>query len=191
MIATAYYQEGSSLYGSTLSEPQWVEPPFSTSQDELDQSNHIWRVQREKKLSAEQKFRIGIESRPPSWLSHAVSSLNLLLALTDNWDSYGAQSIKTEAAIAAIQVLHSVMEEKTPLPSIVPTPLGNIQLEWHKFGIDLEVEVTPSQYYSISYEDETKGTEPYEDDSANRSVQNLQPLLTFINQITERANMEG
>ncbi len=194
MTATeVYYQEQEEHYSyiSTPSEPLWFGSPFSTFPDELDQSSRIWRVQCEKRSSvAAQTFRIKINDRPPSWLLDVVNSLNSLLALAENWDSYGAHRISVDAGLAAIQVLLAVMEEKTPSPSIVPTPLGGIQLEWHKLGIDLEVEITPSKNYSILYEDETGETEPYEDDSSSYSVHNLQPLSNLIDQITRRANME-
>ena len=186
----AYCEEEQYLHDSTLSTPQWFTAQSRTFQNELDQSHHIWRTQQKMEVSAEPKFLIKIDGIPPSWLSDAVKALNSLLALADNWDSYDARRIRPETAFAAIQVLHSVMKEKTPLPSIVPTPSGGIQLEWHRFGIDLEVDITPSGNYSISYEDETGETEPYEDGLSHRSAHNSQPLFNFINQITQRANME-
>lgn len=186
----AYFEEAQYLRDSTLSAPQWFAPQSSTSQDELDQSRHTWRTQQETSVSAEPKLLIKITGSPPSWLPETVNNLNLLLALKKNWDSYGAHRIKSETAIAAIQILLSVMQEEAPLPSIVPTPSGNIQLEWHRSGIDLEVEVTPSGNYSMSYEDETEQTEPYDDDIARHSATNPHPLSNFIYQITQRANME-
>ena len=186
----AYFEEEQCLHDSTLSALQWFAPRFSTFQNELDQLHHTWQIQKEAKIFTELKYLIKTESKPPSWLSEAVTELNSLLALADNWDSYGACRISQEAAFAAIQVLHFVMEEKTPLPSVVPTSLGGIQLEWHRFGIDLEVEITPSRSYSISYEDETEETESYEDDSPHHSAYNPQPLFNFVNRITQRADME-
>lgn len=186
----AYLEETQYLRDSTLSAPLWFAPQASTSQDELDQSRHTWRTQQETSVSAEPKLLIKIAGPTPSWLPATVNNLNLLLSLKENWDSYGAHRITPETTIAAIKVLLSVMQEGTPLPAIVPTPSGNIQLEWHRSGIDLEVEVNASGNHSISYEDETGQTEPWEDEYALHSANIPQPLSNFIDQITQRSNME-
>ena len=192
MIATDTYCQEERSFGldTTLSGEQWFESQFSMSQNELDRSHRTWWVQREKTPSVEQTFRIGIRDPLPSWLPDVVNSLNSLLVLEDNWDSYGAQKIDAKATIAAIQVLLSVMEEETPQPSIVPTPLGGVQLEWHRFGIDLEVEITPSMRYLISYNDETDETEFDEDNTDNHLMQDVRPLLALVDQITQRASLE-
>ena len=141
-------------------------------------------------MSIERTFQIEISSRLPTWLPETVNSLNSLLALADNWDSYGACRISHETTLATIQVLCFVMEEQTPLPSIVPTPSGNIQLEWHRFGIDLEVEITSSKSYSISFEDERQEIAPHEAGAIRHSVNDPQPLLDFTNLVTQRATIE-
>lgn len=65
----------------------------------------------------------------------ALEKLESLRLLKSNWDSYGAASISPEAIATASQFLQ---------PDIVPTSQGGIQLEWHNFGIDLEIEITPA-----------------------------------------------
>lgn len=56
----------------------------------------------------------------------------ILGRLKKNWDSYGAVPI----AIASIVTIESI--------SIVPTSIGGLQLEIHKDGFDLEMEVSPT-----------------------------------------------
>jgi hypothetical protein len=186
----ALLDETQYLRESTLSAPLWFAPQASTPQEELDELQHTWRTQQGTKVSAEPKLLIKVAGAPPSWLSETVNSLNLLLALKENWDSYGAHRINSKTAITAIQILLPIMQEGTPPPSIVPTPSGNIQLEWHRSGIDLEVEVNASGKYSISYEDATEQIEPWEDELARHSAYSLQPLSNFIDQITQRENIE-
>ena len=189
--AVAYYPlESNNLHDSTLSEPQRVEPQFNTFPDEWNQSNQIWQVQQGGNMSIGQKVRIVTNSRAPAWLPETIDSLNSLLALSDNWDSYGACTISHETTLSTVQVLLFVMEEQTPLPSIVPMPSGNIQLEWHRFGIDLEVEITSSKSYSISFEDERHEIAPHDDGAFRHSVDDSQPLLDFTNLVTQRATIE-
>ena len=85
-------------------------------------------------------------ARAPAWLPEIVKKINTLLALPENWDSYGAVRVKSDAAFNTIRLLLSVMEEDTPFPSIVPVSSGDLQVEWHVFGIDLEIVINPHGY---------------------------------------------
>ena len=118
--------------------------------------------------------------------SEEIEKLNSLLDLDENWDSYGAHRVNVEAVFATIQVLASVLQEDTPLPTFVPTPSGNVQLEWHESGIDLEVEVHPSGIIEVYFEDEFEKNDTYESDSVQGSVHDLQLLPEFVRIITER-----
>jgi len=96
---------------------------------------------------------IEIEGEAPAWLSGVIRQLPPLANLSTNWNSYGAVPVSRKSIIAALVVLFSVMQEDTPIPDLVPTPRGTIQLEWHTRGIDLEVDVLPGGLFHISYED--------------------------------------
>lgn len=62
-----------------------------------------------------------------------------LLALEENWDSYGGQAIRREAVDAAIRLRAAVATE----PSFVPMSNGGVQVEWHRQGFDIELEISP------------------------------------------------
>ncbi len=80
----------------------------------------------------------------------AVERLVRLLSLPENWDSYGAPRINPQAAEAAVGVLTQALVTGAPMPEIVPTNRGMVQLEWHQNGIDLEVEVmAPGRYLAF------------------------------------------
>lgn len=190
MAYTAHYEDREPLFGSTLSNRQ-IELPPDTLQRELSQACLTLGESQKKKEFAEPNFLFISVSGPVSWISEAVDSLNSLLALEENWDSYGARKVSLETALSTIVLLNSVMDDRTPPPSIVPTPSGNIQLEWHRSEIDLEVEVTPSKTFFISYEDISGSTEPYEDDSPVHSVENPHPLFEYVNRIAQRTNQES
>ena len=89
----------------------------------------------------------------PAWLEPTTRVLGQLLQLGPDWDSYGACEISPFSAEAAIKVLSYIMNDDTPLPAIVPTNKGNIQIEWHLTNIDLEIEVLSSSRLYVSYED--------------------------------------
>jgi len=63
-----------------------------------------------------------------------------LLALKENWDSYGAPIISKIAVDAALQ-LRNVL---ATVPSFVPMSNGGVQIEWHSRGFDVELEIQPN-----------------------------------------------
>lgn len=118
----------------------------------------------------------------PRRLEEAKSKLLELLKLPENWDSYGAHPIKLEAAVAAFELIALLMEDQTPMPSIIPTPKGNIQLEWHTRGIDLEIEVVSSTLLHVYYEDIVKNEE-----KENTLHTDLRELTKLITRLSERS----
>ena len=88
----------------------------------------------------------------PKWYMPVVERLVGLQRLRDNWDSYGAKTPSFTSAETMLQVLAAIMRVNSPAPSIVPSPLGHFQAEWHQDGIDLEVEVIAPAKISVSYE---------------------------------------
>ena len=89
----------------------------------------------------------------PTWTSAVVKRLNDLLRLDHNWDSYGATKPSSNAAEALVKVLCDVARSDTPAPAVVPSPAGHFQAEWHRNGIDLELEVVTPTKILVSYSD--------------------------------------
>jgi hypothetical protein len=79
-----------------------------------------------------------VTAPPPS--DAAQLAAERLLALKENWDSYGAPIISKIAVDAALQ-LRNVLAT-TPL--FVPMSDGGVQLEWHSQGFDVELEIEPN-----------------------------------------------
>ena len=98
-----------------------------------------------------------IKRLPPVWLESTNDALRELLALPPNWDSYGAAPIHVESVMAAIDLLRAIMRDDTPAPAVVPTPQGLVQLEWHRDGFDLEIEVQSLGTYSAYFENSHTG----------------------------------
>jgi hypothetical protein len=56
-----------------------------------------------------------------------------------------------------VEVLELIMSERTPPPQIVPTSAGQIQVEWHEGGLDLEIEITGRYQVQVFLEDAPSG----------------------------------
>jgi hypothetical protein len=103
------------------------------------------------------QFIVTTRSAPPHWVIPMVQALSELLSLPPNWDTYGAPRVESGYIEAALRLAGDVMRDDTPVPSVVPTSRGGVQLEWHMGGIDLEVEfVTPSRWHGL-FEDQRTG----------------------------------
>jgi hypothetical protein len=94
-----------------------------------------------------------------AWFMLIASKLVELLKLPPNWDSYGARPIDPIHVRAALQVLLRIMGDETPMPFVVPTNRGGIQMEWHVHGLDLEIETVSAQRIRVSFEDEMSSEE--------------------------------
>lgn len=75
-------------------------------------------------------------------LEPVLDQMNELLALPADWNSYGAKPISPDACTEAFNILRNE-EWAGPLPTVVPTPRGGVQLEWHSKERDVEIEVLP------------------------------------------------
>ena len=95
----------------------------------------------------------------PEWLADTEAALHNLLALPENWDSYGGRRIAPAAVNAAVDLLRQIVRQSTPAPAVIPTARGTVQLEWHIRGVDLEIEVTGPGDASAAFEDARDGAE--------------------------------
>lgn len=91
---------------------------------------------------------------PPtaSWLAEQIEAIEGLAALPLGWNSYAASAIERESIRSAVQVLQAVARAGLPRPSIVPTPDGRVQIEWHCRGVDLELAVRSLDAIEVNLE---------------------------------------
>jgi hypothetical protein len=75
------------------------------------------------------------------WEVEVVSSLVKYAQMPQGWDSYNAQPLRRDAGLFALEILHSVMGPRTPVPQVIPSSQGGVQLEWHEKGVDLELHI--------------------------------------------------
>lgn len=115
----------------------------------------------------------------PEWVGRAAAMLDELLALPENWNGYGAAAIEPRVVPVVLNFLAEVfVEGHAPLPDLVPTADGGVQVEWHVGGFDLEVEVSPKSglrayFYDEASEEEWEGSALTNLDLLGRAVTRL------------------
>lgn len=112
---------------------------------------------------------------PPVWLPDLLVDISKLGELEENWDSYGARRIDRRCIEAAVSVLRAILDVATPRPSVVPTSSGGIQFEWHRGGIDLEIEIESPSRMNVFFEDEQVGVQ-----RELTLMGNIRPLVEFL-----------
>ncbi len=100
--------------------------------------------------------------REPSWIWRVISDIQHIAKLDPNWDSYGAAPLSLRAARRCIEELLEILPANTPQPTLVPTRDGGLQLEWHRGGIELEIEVPPVGPVTYLFLDETGEEQEWE-----------------------------
>lgn len=102
---------------------------------------------------------VSFEGAMPAWLEPTTGALADLLWLPADWDSYGAPPVDVDQARAVLELLGEIMNNDTPHPQLVPTNRGGVQVEWHRSGIDVEIETLVPGRFLVSYEDSTRDEE--------------------------------
>jgi hypothetical protein len=87
------------------------------------------------------------------WEVEVVQALVRLANMPAGWDSYNAPPLRRDAGHFALEILQSVMRPRTPLPQVVPSAAGGVQLEWHEKGIDLELHITAPYQWELWFRD--------------------------------------
>ena len=106
--------------------------------------------------------RMAALSQQPRWLQPTIRRMLTLPWDDDNWND-DARPTDPAAAANLLLLLASILDDTTPTPIIVPTWRGGVQAEWHTNGVDLEIEVDPTepaQYFFFGHADEEEYEEP-------------------------------
>jgi hypothetical protein len=77
------------------------------------------------------------------WLREALSALERLRLLRENWDSYGSPPIAEPAVSSSRLLLLSLARNRLPAPDIRPVAGGGLQLEWRTPTRELEIGILP------------------------------------------------
>ena len=86
------------------------------------------------------------------WFSHTRETMDRLLEKSTA-SATGGPSVQPAAADQLIELLSMILNHDTPPPSVVPTWEGGIQVEWHRNGVDFEIEAGPSGNIDFFFKD--------------------------------------
>ena len=100
----------------------------------------------------------------PSWLPTARETMERLAELRSNWDSYGALPVSPTILNAAYDLLLRIVPVDAPMPAIVPTADGAVQIEWHTREIDLELRMRSPIVMNFLFEDARGAAPPIEEE---------------------------
>jgi hypothetical protein len=176
------------LQSEALGSSCWLHPTSSVAAVEYDQMHCPWHTQKHQVLYSVPKFEAHITGEVPAWLKYTVDRLSTLSQLRNNWDSYGALPIELTAHMSAAQLLGLIMSDDIPLPDIVPTPSGGIQIEWHMLNIDIEIEITANGHLSVFFEDAQGEHEPFDGDLGYGPSFDVDSIPDFLGYIQDRSN---
>ena len=112
----------------------------------------------------------------PAELDALEARFEHLVGLPSNWDSYGGQPINRQWAERALRLARVLLVAGIPTPSVVPTPNGGIQLEWHRRDLDLELAIESD--FAMEFYCQHRGVE-----EEGVVGQDLGPILRFLDEL--------
>jgi len=77
----------------------------------------------------------------PRLANEVLARLCELLDLKPGWDSYNAPVPSRDSAMFTLEVLNKIMKPDSPVPFVVPSSSGGIQIEWHQKDLDFEIHI--------------------------------------------------
>ncbi|MGA2254556.1 MAG: hypothetical protein ABSG53_07845 [Thermoguttaceae bacterium] len=116
----------------------------------------------------------------PAWFDDLLAEISELVKLEESWDSYGARPIDPHCVEATANLFLPIFNSDTPRPSVVPINRGGIQLEWHRAGTDLEIEIEPPERLHVFFGKDRETTE-----AEMMLTDDLRPLARFLEGLKE------
>jgi hypothetical protein len=87
------------------------------------------------------------------WQIEIQNQLVEHVQMPEGWDGYGAPAPTMDAAFFALLILSKIMRVRSPIPHVVPSSTGGIQLEWHEKDIDLELHISAPYRCEMWFQD--------------------------------------
>jgi hypothetical protein len=120
---------------------------------------------------------VAVRDFPAPWLEQVCDAIERLLELSDNWDSYGAKAIESDAVACAIGVIEHLSHiQNVPEPTVTPTPDGHVGFCWDTGEWSLDLSVDPSGLLSYVFLDQRDPSQ--EQESRTRNANDLLFFLT-------------
>ena len=143
---------------ATFNDFIWAPPLILTSETISAPDTEIY-AHANKVIDIEVRHIRGQKLYAMEWFYPTLRAMAALPWWTDNWSS-GATRTQGAAIAYMLEILLEVLDSQTPPPAVVPTWNGGVQVEWHRNGIDFEIEVAPAgdiEYFFKSLDEECEG----------------------------------
>jgi len=75
------------------------------------------------------------------WMRELHTRFEEVTSLSRNWDGYRGKAVSFRVASFAASLLERLCNEDVPAPSLVPGSDGSLQIEWHRSGYDVEIDI--------------------------------------------------
>lgn len=75
------------------------------------------------------------------WIAELSARFDELLRLKDGWDGYHGKALSFNTAMFVANLLEVLYLKNVPAPELVPGSDGSVQIEWHCWGFDIEIDV--------------------------------------------------
>lgn len=105
-------------------------------------------------------FVSGQFDRAP-WVDRFFGRIRPLFDLEEGWNGPRTMPLSVDAVSSAYGFVTALMQKfhQLPLPSVVPLNSGGLQIEWHRGGMDVEVEFEPDSDPALYVHDLLTGQE--------------------------------
>lgn len=130
-------------------------------------------------------FTVVVDELAPPWAHTVAEQINRLTHLPPGWNGRSSRPLQKEAVERALDLLDTLMQADTPLPTIVPTNDGGLALEWRSDDVDLEALVLPSGDLDVAYEDSRDESRGWDE----RIAGDLTLLRHALAEVSERARV--
>jgi len=108
--------------------------------------------------------------------SQALSQLNAIKQLPDDWDSYGSPQLSEEVYSSAQKLIGLIQDAfVSQAPDVVPVSGGGVQFEWQYRGCELEIEF--SSPFEVAY------LKVFEDESMEEGVFSIEEMETEVRKL--------
>lgn len=115
--------------------------------------------------------------REAEWFNATRRAIAGLPWDTDNW-TIGGTRTQLSAVASMLTILVNVLDAHTPPPTIVPTWIGGVQAEWHRNGVDFEIEADPQGQVEYFFKSTTEEREGRVSDDISLLVQDALAVIT-------------
>lgn len=89
---------------------------------------------------ARSRSRVIAHNQSP-WMKHLKERFDDITSLDTGWDGYEGKSVSFGHAIFAANLIERLYSPDVPAPQIVPGNDGTLQIEWHRRGLSVELDV--------------------------------------------------